>query len=473
MRYKSINTILSELDQKDPKIILNELTGLPKSYRKRLFHEYLKNPHMPILYLTRKHLYHDALISNVIKEFKLIKDAAKPEPKTSLINALMSAYAIYSLKCPSLLNPGKFEQLKSIKNTFKIRDIPSFYQMSSRLDLLDPDELYPAFNTVFRAVQRGNVLKKLTFYDKYYILSVGFTGFNSTQTDTSIKTSHQHRFLTACLLHPDHDSVIPFPPEPVRKINGRYTVNSARNAMKSWLLKFRGYHQNLKLIITQDEILPDAPYIEDLKRHNCSFIIKVEEAHHSSLFASIKDRISQKNYIAHEITDPQAPNILNKFMIFNGLSLSGSNRETVVNVLDYCEYDKTTGKKKHYCWITDIIINTGNAYELMLAGRTKRKIENETLNTLKDHVKALHGAGTKYLFSVLMNLMMLAFLIDQIQQITCPLYKSSILILGSKSALWKRLRNFLSTKEPPSSFAMFYNQIITGVLWNNKKPDGL
>ncbi|CRI64914.1 transposase (fragment) [Thiocapsa sp. KS1] len=79
------------------------------------------------------------------------------------------------------------------------------------------------------------------------------------------------------------------------------------------------------------------------------------------------------------------------------------------------------------------------------AGRSKRwKIENETFNTLKnqgDHFEHNFGHGKQYLSTVLKHLMMLAFLIDQIQQRCCRLFEAALTAAKSKTRLWRKLRN--------------------------------
>jgi hypothetical protein len=62
----------------------------------------------------------------------------------------------------------------------------------------------------------------------------------------------------------------------------------------------------------------------------------------------------------------------------------------------------------------------------MKAGRARWKIENETFNTLKTqgyNFEHNYGHGKKHLASVLAMLMMVAFLIDQIQERCCELFK--------------------------------------------------
>ena len=65
----------------------------------------------------------------------------------------------------------------------------------------------------------------------------------------------------------------------------------------------------------------------------------------------------------------------------------------------------------------------------MRAGRARWRIENETFNTLKNqgyHFEHNFGHGYQHLTTVLMHLMMLAFLMDQIQPRCGGLFQRSV-----------------------------------------------
>jgi hypothetical protein len=51
----------------------------------------------------RKHLGADALIAALHPSFEAVKDPSKGQPQISLHDVLMSAFAMFSLKDPSLL----------------------------------------------------------------------------------------------------------------------------------------------------------------------------------------------------------------------------------------------------------------------------------------------------------------------------------------------------------------------------------
>jgi len=75
--------------------------------------------------------------------------------------------------------------------------------------------------------------------------------------------------------------------------------------------------------------------------------------------------------------------------------------------------------------------------------QSPRSTHHETFNTLKNqgyHFEHNYGLGRKHLSTVFVKLMMLAFLADQVQQLSCSLFRSVWKKLGSKRALWEKMR---------------------------------
>ncbi len=95
--------------------------------------------------------------------------------------------------------------------------------------------------------------------------------------------------------------------------------------------------------------------------------------------------------------------------------------------------------------MTDFQIDKNNLMTLMRGARARWKIENETFNTRKnpgDHCEHHCGHGHQHLSTVLMPRMMLALLIDQIQQRTCRLFQSAVKAADGKTRCWCLLRSF-------------------------------
>ena len=93
--------------------------------------------------------------------------------------------------------------------------------------------------------------------------------------------------------------------------------------------------------------------------------------------------------------------------------------------------------------MTDLRVSKRNVYHLMRGGRARGKIENETFNTLKNqgyNFEHNYRHGEQHLSVVFATLMMLAFWVDQAQQLCCALLQAVWATLGSKRLLWERMR---------------------------------
>jgi len=121
--------------------------------------------------------------------------------------------------------------------------------------------------------------------------------------------------------------------------------------------------------------------------------------------------------------------------------LNASRADVRVNFIAYWESGQDRGQ--HFSWVTDLRVSTRNVYKLMRGGRARWKIENETFNTLKNqgyNFEHNYGHGEQHLSVVFATMMMLAFLVDQVQQLCCALFQAVWAQLGSKRLLWERMR---------------------------------
>ena len=140
--------------------------------------------------------------------------------------------------------------------------------------------------------------------------------------------------------------------------------------------------------------------------------------------------------------DRDTDGVRHRFRYLNGAPLNDANFELEVNFLEYWEF-KPNGKQRHFSWVTDLPIDNSNVMDLMRAGRARWRIENETFNTLKNQGYRFEhnfGHGEKHLATVFAYLMMLAFLIDQIQQRCCRLFQAAQAKAGRPRYFWEQLR---------------------------------
>src|SRR5438105_11663759 len=142
----------------------------------------------------------------------------------------------------------------------------------------------------------------------------------------------------------------------------------------------------------------------------------------------------------------RAAGLRHRFRFVNDVPLNASNAHVRVHCIEYWEMG--ADKVQHFSWVTDLRVTKRNVYHLMRGGRARWKIENETCNTLKnqgDNFEHNDGHGMQNLSVVFAMLMMLAFLVDQTQQLCCALFRAVWAKLGSKRMLWESMRSLFYT----------------------------
>src|SRR6266436_9015546 len=124
----------------------------------------------------RKHLSADALFHVVRSGFATIPDPRCEDVDISLTDALMSAFAMFSLKAPSLLAFDKQRAEGNLHTIYGIARVPCDTYMRERLDPVSPESLRPSFKRVFRQLQRGKALEPVTFLEGHYLVALDGTG---------------------------------------------------------------------------------------------------------------------------------------------------------------------------------------------------------------------------------------------------------------------------------------------------------
>lgn len=111
-----------------------------------------------------------------------------------------------------------------------------------------------------------------------------------------------------------------------------------------------------------------------------------------------------------------------QFSFIKKVPLNDSHPDLEVNFLEYWGINKKEKTTYHNTWVTDLSITQENVYEIM------------------------QGDGNKNLSTVFAILMMLAFLIDQSEQICCGLFQGALKeLFSTKRYLWECIRSFFRT----------------------------
>jgi hypothetical protein len=400
---------------------------------------------------VRKHLDWDALLGGLRERFGTIPDSRSKDHTIPLSDALMSGFALFALKEPSLLAFQERIKDDNLRTIYGIQHVPSDSQMRAILDPADPECLRPCFTDVFREVQRGKALEPFVFYQGCYLLSLDGSGYFSSEKihcasclekhHKNGKVTYSHQLLSGALVHPDFAEVIPVMPEPIIKQDGSAKNDCERNACRRFLGHFRDDHPHLPVIVVEDGLSSNGPHIEDLKHFGMHFILGAKPGDHEALFARMTVATEANTASVLTLFDPDT-GMLHHFRWLSQVPLNDSHPDLLVNFLEYWEVS-AAGKIQYFSWVTDLDLTEDSVWFVMRGGRARWKIENETFNTLKNqgyHFEHNFGHGEKNLSVVFAMLMMLAFLIDQVQQLCSTLFRSVWQKFGTKRLMWDRMR---------------------------------
>ncbi len=250
--------------------------------------------------------------------------------------------------------------------------------------------------------------------------------------------------------------MIPICPEPISHQDGSSKNDCEQNAMKRLLVKFREDHPKLKIILLADALHATVPLLDLLKKIDIGFVLAVKPGSHDKLFEGLDLREGQ-NQVQHfeeeeEIGDKVKKKRISHYRLINGVLLNHQSVKHSVNFLEFWETTQWLDKKgrlqeekRHFSWVTDYSLYSSSCKQIAKAGRTRWKIENETFNTLKNHGYEFEhnfGHGYKNLSNNFAQLMLLAFLCDQLQEMKCKIFQSALFkVFDKRSRLWVKLKS--------------------------------
>ena len=325
-----------------------------KSYRLKSKRQTTTNSERTV----RKKLNADAMFKIIREDFQKIPDQRAANSQISLDDALMSGFAVFQLKHPSLLAFDNFcnEKPENLHSIFGVTDIPCDSQMRTILDPIELSHLRAPFCSIFRELQRGKDFEKMAFIDGHYLLSGDGTTFYSSgkvfspscliKKSRSGGTIYYQQMYAAAFVHPDHKEVVPLFPELITRKDGSSKNDCERNASQRFFSDFRREHPHLKVIVVEDGLSSNAPHIKDLKRLDLRFILGAKPGDHKFLFNYVDTATERGETTEICFPDQEKPETFHHFRYIEQVPLNESNQDLKVNFLEYWTFDKN-GKSEN------------------------------------------------------------------------------------------------------------------------------
>ena len=401
-------------------------------------------------------------------EFESLPDHRAGNTKYALSDVLKAAFAMFSLKSPSLLDfkTQTVPEENNLRTIYRIEgDIPCDNQMRGILDPLDPALLRPIFHHCFLRLRRAGVIHDYEFWGKFVIVTLdGVEHFSSakvhcphclSRTHRNGEVSYYHAGLAAVLVNPAQAEVFPLEFEPIVKQDGSQKNDCELNAAKRITAQLDERYAELPILLTADALYANAPFIRRIIGYGWKFILNVKPDSHVSLFKQFAGRRARGDVGESAYTDQDG--VRHHYVWTNRLCLSESGADVAVNFLQY-ECTTAAGETTCWTWVTNLPLTKASVERVAAGGRSRWKIENETFNTLKNqgyHFEHNYGHGRKHLATILALLMLTAFLVDQVQQRCSSLFRRVWRGVGTKAKVWATMRSLFRVLRFDTMEALF------------------
>jgi len=322
----------------------------------------MSNPPAPL----RQRLNQDYLVKKLRSDFEKIPDHRAANIVHQLPDVMMSAYAMYALKYPSL---NSFEQQtkserENLKNLFGVEQLCSDAQMRRVLDEVNPDYLHSLFPTRFSMLKRLGIKKEYLFMRKYLLVPIdGVQYFSSkkvncckclTSHHSNGETNYSHSLLAAVLVHPNKREVFPLGCEFIERQDDSVKNDCERNAAKRLINRLLGAYGKEPIVILADALHANEPQIQQIVSSGWNYLMTTKPIKGEVLFKHFEAR--KKRNEVHQLTIKE-DKTEHRFYWMNNVPLNGKGNVRT-NFLFY-ECVQPNGKVKQFSWVTSIKLQDG------------------------------------------------------------------------------------------------------------------
>ena len=405
----------------------------------------------------------DTEVSNLQSVFARVPDGRATNACHKLSDILMSGFALFSLKYPSLLDFDRQTVVEkaNLQAIYGIQKICSDTQLRRVLDTVEPRFMRELFPEKFGILQKTGLLGefgyKIGAVTHHIVSCDGVQHFSSKKVSCPccLKKEHQngtctyhHNMLCAALVHPDKREVFILDVEPIIQQDGVTKNDCERNAAKrlqeNMANAYKKYQKQYNFLFVEDALYANAPHIQTLVDHDFDYLLNVKPDSHKTLFACIDGKRDRKELYTYTFEENS---ITHCFEYVNNVLLCQSSPKLRVNFIHYSQTDKN-GKTTTFTWITNINLVQNKLIQIMKAARARWKIENETFNTLKNlgyHFEHNYGHGDDHLATSFAYLMLLAFYTDQLVQACCHTFIQIEKNIPTKLKIWNTIKAIFQT----------------------------
>lgn len=356
----------------------------------------------------------------------------------SIEDAAIGAFSVFFTQSPSFLAFQKtMEQNKGKSNAqtlFGIHRIPCDNHIRDLSDGVHPSYIFPMFSFIFNSIYEAGYIDLFRSVNNNLLIALDGTQYFSSDTihcENCSTTKHRngtvtysHSAILPVIVMPCNDKVIALEPEFIIPQDGHKKQDCENAAAKRWLGNYGYKYSPLNVTVLGDDLYCRHPICEIILKEGFNFILTCKPDSHKTLYERITGADGMKTLRLRRWTGKRTET--DNYRFINHIPLCNAEDASEVN---RCEITTTTEDDKviyRNSFVTNHEITEGNVIEIVMAGRSRWKTENENINILKTegyNPEHNFGHGKKYLSLLLLTFNVPAFLFHTVLDISDNKYK--------------------------------------------------
>ena len=371
-----------------------------------------------------------------------------------MVDIGMAAFSVFFMQSPSFLSHQRSleqsRQRSNCRTLFAMEKIPTDNHIRTMLDPVEPDAIFFLFGHALDQLKERGGLTNFRQLDGRVLIALDGTEYFTSQKLHCPKCSHRkrnngateyhHSMLSAALVAPGHDRVIPLEPEFITPQDGHDKQDCENVAMKRWLSKFGPQYEPLKPVYLGDDLYSRQSICESVQRVGGNFIFTAKPSSHACLYEwlhgveamAFEKKVKKgRTFVTH------------RYRWMENVPLRDGHRALHVNWLQIEIINKAGKVTYTNSFVTDLPVNEQTISDLAACGRARWKIENETFNTLKTkgyHLEHNFGHGQEHLASLLATMNLLSFAFHTVCDLVARQWRKARDVIGTRRRFFEELR---------------------------------
>lgn len=392
-----------------------------------------------------------------------------PEPrkpgnntKYKVEDAVMGAFSVFFTQSASFLEHQRLMKSSKGKDNasslFFLNEIPCDNQIRSLLDPLPAVTISGCFEQIYQWLKNHGVIKNFLYLNEEILIALDGTEYFSSKKincphcnvrqHRNGTTTYFHACVTPTVVSPNKKQVISLEPEFIKKPDGHQKQDCENAAIKRWLNKNHQNRYGYPVTLLGDDLYSHQPICKLALEQGDNFIFVCLKTSHKTLdeWLEFFDKNGEVKTVEKREWDGRK-NLIYRERYADRLPLKEEDSSLLVN---WCEVTVINEKNQEIIyqnnWITNHEITENNVENIVKAGRSRWKIENESNNVLKNHGDNLEhnfGHGQNKLCEFLLSLNLLAFLFHTVLDLVNSTYQKIRELLVTRTTFFNDIRTLL------------------------------